>query len=39
MQAAGVAESHQIEYEDLLVRGIQVKADPVAHFGITEFSI
>lgn len=38
MQAAGVAESHKTEYEDLLARGILVKADSVAeaaaHFGI-----
>ena len=29
MQAAGVAESHKAEYEDLLARGILVKADSV----------
>ena len=38
MQAAGVAESHKTEYEDLIARGILVKADSVAeaaaHFGI-----
>ncbi len=38
MQAAGVAESHKAEYEDLLARGILVKADSVAeaaaHFDI-----